>query len=180
MSCYTPCNPYPCCQPQCTPYPCCPNPCGSNFTIYWGNDPDAELNFKTTTIATPDPSLPPENQPKNYSTNSVFNIYPNNSPSANANGIQIINSNYWQTAEDLYVDNAFSWIQFKFNDSVNSTIYIESPHRPIDSRDWDNLKGTGKAKTRCMIMSGTGKYHDKKGYVDYDSLNRTAMFSFSN
>ena len=173
MACYTPT--YNTCNPCGVYNPCCPPPCSNCFTIYWGSSYTSNnLNLTSTT------DIPGSSGSSNYQTNSVYSIYSSKTTSSQPTGSQIINSNYWQTSSGKYVDNSISLIQFKFNDSVNSTIYFESPHRPYSTSTWPNYSGAGKTKTKCMIMQATGKYQGYKGYVEYDSVNQTAKICFTN
>jgi len=143
---------------------CCNNPC----TIYWGNT-QSTINFSTLTTTTDDTS-----GAINTQVNTIKDIFCSNSTTAKSMGTKTESQNYWTSplvepaTSGKFINNEINQVSISITNA--GTLYFETTLRSSTSTD----TSSGSTKGRFQILSGSGAYLGKTGYVDYDAGNNRA------
>ena len=150
--CYNPCN----------------NPCNNMLTIYWENT-QSTIDFSTLTTTTDTSS-----GATNTQVNTIKDIFYSNSTTAKAMGSKTESQNYWTSppvapaTTGKFIDNEINQVSVSITNA--GTLYFETNLRSSTSTD----TSSGLTKGRFQILSATGSYLGKTGYVDYDAGNNRA------
>ena len=155
QGCYNPCN----------------NPCNNMLTIYWGNT-QSTIDFSTLTTTTDTSS-----GAINTQVNTIKDIFYSNSTTATSMGTKSEMQNYWTAplvspaTTGKFINNEINQVSISINNA--GTLYFETNLRSSTSTD----TSSGLTKGRFQILSGSGAYLGKTGYVDYDSgKNRATIY----
>ena len=143
----------------------CNNPCNNILTIFWGNT-QSTINFSTST-ATTDPS----SGATNTQVNTIKDFFYSTSTTATSMGTKNEKQNYWTSSSEKFIDNEINQVSISINNA--GTLYFETNLRSSTSSD----TSSGSTKGRFQILSASGAYLGKTGYVDYDSgMNRATIY----
>lgn len=139
---------------------CCTYPNCNYTTIYWGFTGASLASIENTEISS-----------SGYTINEVITL---KSIASNSTGTKIIGTKsetqtFWTDASGKFVNNEVNTIQISINNA--GSLYFETNLRSSTAPSGTT---TGSTKGRFDIISGTGLYLGKTGYVDYDSGNDRA------
>jgi hypothetical protein len=141
----------------------CNNPCNNILTIFWGNT-QSPINFSTST-STPDDN---GSGATNTQVNTIKDFFYSTSTTATSMGTKNEKQNYWTSPSGKFIDNEINQVSVSITNA--GTLYFETNLRSSTSTD----TSSGLTKGRFQILSATGSYLGKTGYVDYDAGNNRA------
>jgi hypothetical protein len=131
------------------------------LTIYWGNT-QSTIDFSTSTTTT-DPS----SGAINTKVDTSKDIFYSSSTTAKSMGTKTEMQNFWENSSGTFINNEINQVSISITNA--GTLYFETNLR---SSSADTSSGTTKG--RFQILSASGAYLGKTGYVDYDAGNNRA------
>ena len=146
------------------------NPCftHNSITIYWDTIVDNNDFFTKT-------STPASNNYTQTKKKTLKLIY-SDPQGKNQIGTKFETQNWWADDKNNFIDNEVNTIQVVFTN--RSGVKVGSFYFETTLKSSDATGSAGTTAGRFTLLSGTGVYFGKTGYVDYDAGNNKATFYY--